>query len=115
MLPTLYLRLAIGAALLLAVLGGVYAIHHKLTTLKTDLAASQAKNADLTGKLQLQNDAVAALKSDADQRLARAQSDLEAAKTAASAASGKATIIYKTLPAVPGDDCRSALDMVNAS
>jgi uncharacterized protein HemX len=111
MFAGMYAKL-IGIALIVAaVLGGVMYVRHlqsKVETLTTEKAV-------LEGKVKDQNDAVDALKKDADARVAAAEVAVAAAKDETVKAKKKATIIYKQAPSTPGDNCKSALDLVNGS
>jgi cell division protein FtsL len=109
MFAGLYAKL-IGVALIAAaVLGAWWYVHHLQTEVK-DLTTQVTV---LESKLKDQNDAVDALKKDADTRLASAKKDLDVAKAETVKAKGRSVIIYKTKPADPKDLCKSALDLVN--
>ena len=115
MLSGLYARL-IGLAVILAALAGAwFYVHH----LQTEVATLTTAKTLLEGKIKDQNDAVEALKRDADARLATAQAAIDAAKAETVAAKKKATIIYKTQPSTPGASCdadrKSTLDLLNGA
>lgn len=111
MFAGMYAKL-IGIALIVAaVLGGVLYVRNlqsKVQTLTTEKAV-------IEGKLKDQNDAIDVLKKDADVRLAAAQVAIDAAKDETVKAKKKAGIIYKLPPSTPGDNCKSALDLVNGA
>lgn len=109
MLNTLYLKLIGLGLVVVLVLSGVWYVRH----LQTEVGALKADKAELSAKIQLQNAAVEKLKTDADARVAAGEVKVAAAETAASAARGRATIIYKSKPSTPNDLCKSALDLLN--
>jgi predicted nucleic acid-binding Zn-ribbon protein len=109
MFAGMYAKL-IGIALIIAaVLSGVMYVRH----LQKEVDTLTAANVVLESKIKDQNDAVDALKKDADARVAAAQVAVQAAKDETVKAKKKATIIYKQPPSTPGDNCKSALDLVN--
>ena len=67
----------------------------------------------LENSIKIQNAAIDQLKVDSDARLAQAEIALKAAQDAVEKAKGRARIIYKTKPSTPGNDCKSALDLIN--
>lgn len=114
MLDGLYVKLIIAGLILAAVIGaGVYV--QNLRSTNEQLTKDKIM---LTSKVKEQNDAVTALKADSDARLAAAAVELSAANTVALAKQGKATVIYKMVPSVPGADCasdrKSTLDLINS-
>lgn len=100
----------IAAAVIAALAIGLLIYIKHLQSTNADLHASVAV---LTNKLNEQNSAVAAWKADADARLKAAASDLARAKEQAAKNKVKAQVIYKTAPSTPGNDCKSALDLIN--
>ena len=109
MFAGMYARLIVIGLIVAAVAGGWWYVsnlqdeNEELRTAKTVL---EAKIAD-------QNAGIEALKREGAERLAAAQVEIEAAQAATVVAKKKATIIYKTPPSTPGDNCKSALDIVN--
>lgn len=104
-----YLRLAVYAAVIAAVLGVflyVKYLQHEVTTL-TDL------NAGMTRELNAQNEAIRRFKEYSDNRVKAAEEELAKAKAATKAAQQKATVIYRTPPSDPTNTCKSALDIIN--
>jgi hypothetical protein len=109
MLGSLYAKLiTLGLVLAMAVGGYMYVSHlqHEVQDLTT-------QNTVLGAKLKDQNAAIDQIKNDADLRVAAAASAVEAASAAANVVRGQARVIYKTLPSKPGNDCGSALDLLN--
>lgn len=82
-------------------------------TLSEKITKLEKENADLVTKIRVQNAAVEQIKIEADEKLAAAKKDIEAAKKTADVHREKATVIYKTIPSTPGDDCKSSLDLIN--
>lgn len=111
MLSGLYIKLIAAAIIVAAVLGAVWYVKH----LQGQVADLTAQNTILVDKLKTQNDAIDALKVDADKRVKAGEEAVAAAKAETAKAKGKATIIYKTKPSTPGDACKSALDLVNGA
>jgi hypothetical protein len=111
MLSGLYLKLIAAAVVVAAVLGAWWYV----SNLRSENARLTTEVTVLGTKLKDQNDAVIAMKEDADKRLAAAQGQLDAAKQETVAAKKRSTIIYKTVPSTPGDNCKSALDLVNGA
>ena len=116
MLASLYLKLA-GLAIILALIGGGY---WYVSNLRSEVAQKDEtiltlneRIADLGTQLQDQNEAITSLQTAADAHLQSAQAALAAASAAAATKKGAAQVIYRTLPAVPNDDCKSALDLMN--
>ena len=111
MFAGLYVKLIAAAIVVAAVLGAVWYVKH----LQSEVAELTTQNTVLSSKLQDQNNAIDALKEDADARLKAGEALVAAAKEETKKAKGRSTIIYKTKPSTPGDDCKSALDLVNSS
>jgi peptidoglycan hydrolase CwlO-like protein len=111
MFAGMYVKLIAAAIIVAAVLGGVFYVKH----LQSSVAELTTENATLTSKLVDQNNAIDALKQDADARLKAGEALIAAAKEETKKAKGRSTIIYKTKPSTPGDDCKSALDLVNST
>jgi uncharacterized protein HemX len=111
MFAGMYAKLIGIAIIVAAVLGAVWYVNHLQDQVKTLTSA----NIVLESKIKDQNDAVDALKKDADARVAAAEVAVAAAKDETVKAKKKATIIYKQAPSTPGDNCKSALDLVNGS
>lgn len=63
--------------------------------------------------IETQNAAVKKLKDESDRKLAEGARALEEAKKETATKTAKAAVIYKTLPAVAGNDCKSALILGN--
>lgn len=100
----------LGAALIgLAVLGAVLYIKH-LQRENTQLTAQVTV---LSVKLQEQNDAVERLGRETAEAAATAASEVARAKADAARVKADAARVYKARPSVPGDSCRSALDLLN--
>jgi uncharacterized protein HemX len=120
MLAGLYAKLIGAGILVVALIGGYLYVSH-LQTSNAEQAQRiiilQAQVKGLGDQLVQQNAAVEKLKTEGEARLAQAQKDLEAAKAEAAKHTGKATVIYRTLPSVPGKSCeadrQSALDLMN--
>lgn len=105
------MKLIVIAIAIAAIVGTYFYVRHLQNTnsdLEKDIVILDAKIAD-------QNAAVQALKKEGDVRLAAAQKDLESAKVEASKGKAKARVIYKTAPSTPGNDCKSALDLINGN
>jgi hypothetical protein len=109
MLGTLQARL-IGAALIAAVaIGGwmyVQGLRSKLETCTT-------QNLALSLQLTQQNDAIAQLQAAAEKKEADAKAALEVARQETANARRRAQNLFKAKPAIPGDACASALELVN--
>jgi hypothetical protein len=104
-----YLRLAGYAAVCAAVLGAYFYVTHLQKEVKTLTADKQA----LVNEIAVQNDAIQRFKQFADDRVKAAEAELAKAAEETRKARAKATIIYRTAPSKPGDDCGSALDLIN--
>lgn len=84
-----------------------------VSSLRAEVEDLRMKKSVLESKIADQNEAVLSLQRDGEQRLAAAKIEIEAAQAATVSAKKKATIIYKQSPSTPGNDCKSALDLVN--
>lgn len=120
MLSGLYIKIAAVAVVVAFVLGGVWYVQNlkgEIEVLKVSNTTLKNNNSQLTSEVANQNAAIEAFKIDAGVRLAKATKDLAAAKAATAIAKGKATIIYRATPSVPGTTCeadrQSALDLIN--
>ena len=108
-MPSLYLKLIAAALIFAAVTAGWLYVHH----LRSEVSTLTTANTVLTTQLKTQNDAVTALKTEADMRLKAGQLLVEAANQQAAKNTGKAQIIYKKAPSVAGNDCASTLNLLN--
>ncbi len=109
MFAGLYAKLIIAAIIVALVLGGVWYVRN----LQNEVQTLTTEKALLESKIVEQNAGIDALKKEADERLKAGEAAVAAAKEETKKAKGKATIIYKTKPSTPGDDCKSALDLIN--
>ena len=108
-LTPIQMKLA-GAALgVLAIASAVFYVRH----LKTDLQAAREKVTELQVKLKVQNEAILQMKKDSDAREIASKEMLEVAKKDADSARVRASSIHKAQPSTPGNDCKSALDLIN--
>jgi ArsR family metal-binding transcriptional regulator len=116
MISGLYTRL-IGIAIIVAACLGAWwyvsSLRSTITALKADNITLIAQGEVLAQKIKDQNAAADVFKADADNRLKAADAQLAAAKADTVNAKARATTIYKTPPSTPGNDCMSALDMIN--
>jgi cell division protein FtsB len=107
----MYAKLIAAALILAAIIGaGLY-----VKNLQSKVVELTAQNTVLSTKLNDQNEAIKTLKQDADARLKAGEALIAAAQEETKKAKGRSTIIYKTKPSTPGDDCKSALDLVNTA
>lgn len=111
MLAGLYAKLITAAAIIALVLAGVFYVKR----LQAKVEHLTAENTLLQQSVKEQNDAVDQLKKDADARVKAGEAAIAAAQEATKKAKGKATIIYKSKPSTPGNDCKSALDLINTT
>lgn len=111
MFAGIYLKLIAAAIIVAAVVGGYMYVRH----LQDSVARLETENLVLGSKIKEQNDAVDAMKADEQARMKAAAAAIASAKAETKRAQGKATVIYKTIPSTPGDDCRSALDLINGT
>lgn len=111
MLTGMYIKLIAAGIIIAAVLGAVWYVNN----LQDQVAELTTQNTVLSAKLKDQNDAIDVLKQDADTRLKAGEALIAAAQEETKKARGRSTIIYKTKPSTPGDDCKSALDLVNGA
>lgn len=103
------LKLILGAvALVLCLLLANY-----ISGLRKDNANLNIQVGVLSSHIKTQNDAVEKLKKAGDDRLKLAAADLKRAREAAKIAKAQSVIIYREQPAIPGDLCQSALELVN--
>lgn len=109
MFAGIYLKLIAAAVIVAAVLGGYMYVKH----LQNENQRLTQELAIVGSKLSDQNAAVARLKTESDERLAAAQKDLQLAQAEAAKGKNRARVIYKSVPSTPGDDCKSALDLMN--
>jgi hypothetical protein len=107
----MYVKLIAAGIIIAAVLGAVWYVNN----LQDQVAELTTQNTVLSAKLKDQNDAIDVMKQDADARVKAGEALVAAAKEETKRAKGRSTIIYKTAPSTPGDDCKSALDLVNGS
>ena len=118
MFAGMYAKLIAAALVVALILGGIWYVKHlqnEVADLTQQVATLNAQNAALTTSIHQQNDAIGALKTEADTRLAAAAVELAKAKAATKAAQGRATVIYKQPPSTPGNDCKSTLDLLNSA
>lgn len=87
----------------------VYNYNH----MKSVIKEHEATITTLNNNIAAQNAAVDLLKKETDAKLALGAKALEEAKKNTVVLAGKATTIYKSLPSVPGNDCKSALILGN--
>jgi hypothetical protein len=109
MFASLYTKLIAAVVTVTTVLGAwlyVQSLRSSVTKLTTE-------NVVLSSKLSEQNAAIETLKHDADARVQASAALVAAAKEETRKAAGRSTIIYKSKPSVPGDDCKSALNLLN--
>jgi cell division protein FtsB len=97
------------------VFGGTWAGVEYVSNLQSSVEKLKKSNKELSDAIAVQNEAVKKLKSDADERLAKAAADLAEAKKQSAQKTTQATIIYKTKPADPNDLCASALTLMNGA
>lgn len=109
MFAGMYARL-IGIGLIVAAVLGAW---WYVSSLRSENEELRTAKTVLETKIADQNAGIEALKREGEQRLAAAQVEIDAAQAATVAAKKKATIIYKQPPSTPGDNCKSALDIVN--
>lgn len=109
MLSGMYVKL-IGAALIAASVIGAYLY---VTNLQDKVETLTDEKATLVSQIEVQNEAIAVWKAEADARLQASEAALEAARTESTKAKARATVIYKWRPSTPDDACKSALDLVN--
>lgn len=109
MFTGLYARL-IGLGVVLVIIVGAYAYVSHLRTLNTELTA---QNLILTTKINDQNAAIEQLGKDSLARIEAGKIELVAAALEASKNKAKAQIIYRSMPSMPNDLCRSSLDLIN--
>ena len=103
--------LKIGIAVLVTTI--ISFLSWNLHNTKAELKKTTAELVDASTKVKFQNNLITDLKTAGDKKVQEAMADLEKAKLAAATHTGKAQIIYKTLPADPANDCKSALDLGN--
>lgn len=109
MFAGMYARL-IGIGLIVAAVLGAW---WYVSNLRSEITELHDANLILESKITSQNAGIESLKIEGEERLAEAQKTIDAAKAATVIARKKATVIYRTLPSTPGDNCKSALDLVN--
>lgn len=109
MLSTLYVKLISGAALVLALWAG----YSYVTGLQDKVATLGKDNAVLVEKLNTCSGMQLALKKTAEARVAAHAAQLKEAEEANKKALAKAKNYYTAKPSTPGDDCKSALDLIN--
>lgn len=109
MLSGMYIKLIAAAVIMAAVVGGYLYVTNLQDTVKELETQIVLKDA----AIKQQNDAIDALKKEADARLAAAQAELEKAKAETVAAKARAQSAYKAKPSDPSNLCKSALDLVN--
>jgi hypothetical protein len=101
-------------AIVIAVIA-IFGLYKYVGHLKGEIKDLEQQNTVLSTQIQSQNTAIQQWKDDADLRLKAAQDDLKVAKEAADKNKGQAQVIYKTKPSTPGNDCKSALDLINGA
>ena len=109
MFAGMYARVIIIGLIVASVLGAWWYV----SNLRSENAELLKAKIELEAKIIDQNAGIEALKTEGEQRLAAAKVEIEAAEAATVAAKKKATVIYKTKPSTPGDNCKSALDIIN--
>lgn len=109
MFTGLYVKIAVGAAIVAALFFGVQYVRG----LQDTVEELGKQNAVLNEKISDQNSAIELLSLEAKERLVAAQAEIEKAQAATVEARKRARIIYRTPPSTPGDSCKSALDLVN--
>lgn len=105
----MYVRIVAVGLIVLAIVGGSWYVRNLQETVQELTAANTLLNQTVAN----QNKAVDTLKKDADARVAASKTAIEVARAETKKAKAKATIIYKTLPSTPDDDCKSSLDLIN--
>jgi len=115
-LSALYTRL-IGVGLIVLVLGAAFlyvnGLKKKIVNLNKEIVSLTQQNTILSTTLKSQNDAIAQLKIDTDARVEAGRIEVQKATALAAKNKAQAKIIYKKTPSTPGNDCKSALDLVN--
>lgn len=109
MLATLQAKLIGAAVIAAAVIGAwvyVQGLRSQIDTLKT-------QNAAISLQLTVQNDAIAQLQAAAEEKEEAAKKALELARVETANARKRAQNLFKSKPAIPGDACASALELVN--
>ena len=110
MLPTGISPKVAGAILVaLALLGTGFYIRH----LKSSLADMTTERDAAVQQVELQNRAINQMKIESDEREQKARDLVKEAEAKAAPHIQKAQIIYRTKPSVPGDDCKSAMALIN--
>lgn len=109
MIQTLYIKLIAVAVVATVTIGAVQYVRG----LKSDLEKCSTEKIQLETAIGLQNDAIEVLRKEGEERLQKAQQDLDAAKKEAEKNKNAARVIYRATPSTPGDSCKSALDLVN--
>lgn len=109
MIGTFSPRLLVYAAVCAAVLGAYFYVKHLQNEVETLTHDKQT----LIAEIAVQNDAIQRFKAFADERVKAAEVELAKAAEETRKAKARATVIYKTVPSKPGDDCGSALDLIN--
>lgn len=107
--PITYLKIG----LLVLVTTIISLLFWKLQSTKAELKKTQIELVDASTKVKFQNNLILDLKTEGDKKVQEAQLELEKARLAAASHTGKSQIIYKTVPADPANDCKSALDLGN--
>lgn len=109
MLSTLYAKLiALGIVVAMTIAGWMY-----VTGLQDEVAQLKTDKVVLVEKLNTQNEAVLALKKNADKRASENKQAVEEADARAAKAEKKARSYYTAKPSTPADRCKSALDLIN--
>ena len=111
MLAGIYIKLIAAAIIVAAVVGGYLYVRNLQDTV-TELTVQMEV---CGGKVRDQNAAIEALRLNAEARQKAAEVAIAEARAQTKKAQGKATVIYKTAPSTPGDDCKSALDLINGT
>lgn len=105
----MYIKLVAMLVIIGAIAGGIFYVRNLQSTVKELEAQVLLKDA----AIKQQNDAIIALKTFADTKLAEAEAELAKARAETKAAKARALNAYKAKPSDPTDLCKSALDLVN--
>ena len=109
MITGLYARLIAIGLIMAALAGAWFYVSH----LRAENAELTQQVAILGAKLDEQNKAVEAWKAEADKRQKAGEEALKLAQAETVKAKAKAGSFYKAKPSTPGDNCKSALDLMN--
>lgn len=109
MLIGIYSKLIAVISIIAVAMGAWMYVSH----LRTENTLLTVRVNELNTKLSDQNAAIDTLKKDGDARVASGIIEITKAQTETARAKSKSIIIYKAKPSTLGNDCKSALDMIN--